>query len=65
MNQEWRMELDKSTVKLQTYTGSIMIKVTSDGQTKSLLLIIIKGNGPILLGQNWLEALRLDWRKIF
>jgi hypothetical protein len=71
-NGEATLELDKSTVKLQTYTGqqievcgSAMVPVTHDGQTASLPLIITGGNGPTLLGRNWLEALRLDWRTIF
>ena len=69
---ESMLELDKSTVRLQTYTGeqikvqgSVMVQVRHNGQTVSLPLIITEGDGPTLLGRNWLEALRLDWRTIF
>ena len=71
-NGESMLELDKSTVRLQTYTGqqikvcgAVMVPVTHDGQTALLPLIITEGEGPTLLGRNWLEALRLDWRTIF
>ena len=30
-------------------------------QKKSLPLIVIDGSGPVLLGRNWLEHIRLDW----
>ena len=42
-----------------------MVPVTHEGQSASLPLIITEGDGPTLLGRNWLEALRLDWRMIF
>lgn len=29
-----------------------------------LLLIVVKGNGPNLLGRNWLTDIYLDWEKI-
>ena len=68
-NGESTLELDKSTVKLHTYTGqpikvcgSVMVQVTLDEQTESLPLIITKGNGPTLLKTKLL--LRLDWRMI-
>ena len=71
-NGEATLELEESTVKLQTYTGqqievcgSVVVQVTHNGQTASLPLIITSGNEPTLLGRNWLEALRLDWRTIF
>ena len=54
---ESMLELDKSTVRLQTYTGeqikvqgSVMVQVRHDGQTVSLPLIIMDGDGPTLLG---------------
>ena len=31
----------------------------------TLPLVVTEENGPTLLGRNWLEALRLDWRTIF
>ena len=69
---ESHLELEKPAVHLQTYTGesikvcgSAAVNVTHNGQTRSLPLIVTDGNGPTLLGHNWLEPLRLDWRSIF
>ena len=31
----------------------------------SLTIVIVKGNGPTLLGRNWLREIILDWAKIF
>ncbi len=33
-------------------------------QKKSLSLLVVAQDGPTLLGRNWLEHLRLDWKKI-
>ena len=69
---EYTLQLEESTEKLQTYTGesikvcgSTKVQVTHNGQILSLPLIVTGGSGPTLLGRNWLEALRLDWRTIF
>ncbi|ETW98899.1 MAG: hypothetical protein ETSY2_42010 [Candidatus Entotheonella gemina] len=66
------LELQESTVKLQTYTGekigvkgSTTIQVEHNGQTILLPLIVTQGRGPTLLGRDWLAALRLDWETIF
>jgi len=29
-----------------------------------LPLMVVKGNGPTLLGRNWLKAIRLNWQSI-
>ena len=69
---ERSLKLEEPTMRLQTYTGeaikvcgSTMVQVTHNGQTTSLPLVITEGSGPALLGRNWLEALRLDWTRIF
>lgn len=57
---------------LKTYTGQPMevvgevtMKVTYQHQpVKSLDLVVVKGNGPTLLGRNWLKHLQLDWKTI-
>ena len=66
---ESTLELAEPTVKLQTYTGepirvcgTTQVQVKHKEQTATLPLVITEGNGPTLLGRNWLEALRLDWR---
>ena len=33
-------------------------------EVKQLPLIILEGEGPPLLGRNWLQQLRLDWSSI-
>ena len=64
--------LEKSSVILQTYTrenlstlGSIRVIATCSNQTKTLPILVIKGNGPNLMGCDWLSNLRLDWQNIF
>ena len=39
--------------------GSVVVKVEYGP------LIIVKGNGPTLLGRNWLKDIRLDWQSIY
>ena len=65
------LPLKTSEVTLRTYTGELMdvkgeidLDVQYDDQKKSLPLIVIAGNGPILLGRNWLQHIRLDWKKL-
>ena len=38
--------------------------VTYGSQTKTLTLYIVPGNGPTLLGREWLQHIRLDWKAI-
>ena len=65
-------KLNSSKVKLQTYTkeridvlGSITVEVTYKGQNKSLPLLVVGGEGPSLLGRDWLTELKLDWRELY
>jgi len=57
--------LNKSDLKLQgeaiTVVGSVVVQVVYEGQ---LPLIVVKGNGPTLLGRNWLKAIRLNWKSV-
>ncbi|KAL1255447.1 hypothetical protein QQF64_013508 [Cirrhinus molitorella] len=62
--------LEVARVKLKTYTGEIMpvlgqfqAKVSYNGQSESLPLIVVKGEGPSLCGRNWLQNLTLNWKK--
>ena len=66
------LELQPTATRLQTYTGepiqvkgSTVVKVEHYGQALDLPLIVSAGNGPALLGRDWLVALRLDWKSIF
>ncbi len=55
-------------MKLTTYTGedvpvagAITVKVYYNAQEKVLDLLVVRGNGPSLLGRDWLRVLQLDW----
>ena len=49
-----RPSLRPSTVKIQTYI-----------QAKELRLLVVHGNGPRLLGRDWLHHLKLNWKELF
>ena len=64
--------MQDTTVKLKTYSGdpiivhgSTVVPVEHNGQAAKLPLIVMAGNGPNLLGRDWLSALCLDWKTIF
>ena len=40
------------------------VKVKNNQQEVVLPLLVIKGNGPSLLGRDWLHKLRLNWQEI-
>ena len=44
--------------------GSTDVQVSYEGQTAQLPLVVVKGEGPTLLGRNWLSKIRLNWSKI-
>ena len=63
--------LKQTTVRLQTYLkepiqvlGCTDVHVAYGGQTATLPLVVVKGEGPTLLGRNWLSQIRFDWSKI-
>ena len=35
------------------------------GQVEHLLLLVIRGTGPSLLGQDWMAKLRLNWGQLY
>ena len=62
--------LSASLIKLQTYSkdpiavlGTTEVQVSYQDQTATLLLVV-KGEGPTLLGRNWLEKIKLNWSQI-
>ena len=64
--------LHPSDLVLKTYTdermnvkGTINMRVQYEDQKQKLVLVVVEGNGPSLLGRNWLKYLRLDWNNIF
>ena len=55
-------------VKLLTYTGEVVktegtisVRVTYKNQKKELDLLVVQGNGPSLMGRDWLNHIMLDW----
>ena len=63
--------LQSSNIKLKAYTGEQMpvvgqmpVPVQYGKQTAELVLIVVAGDGPSLLGRSWLQKLRLDWKTI-
>ena len=64
-------QLQSTEARLLTYTGeslpvlgSITVTVHHNNQQKTLPLLIVQGEGPSLLGRDWLEHLQLDWAAI-
>ena len=60
-----------SKIILKTYTdermpvvGELTVEVSYGQQCKKLPLIVVEGEGPSLLGRNWLKDIRLDWTTI-
>ena len=45
--------------------GEVTMSVTNRNQAEKLLdLVVVKGNGPTLLGRDWLKHIQLDWKTI-
>ena len=45
--------------------SKIDVHVKHSNQEATLPLIVVKGEGPSLLGRNWLSQLKLNWHEIF
>ncbi|RLJ22797.1 hypothetical protein DJ031_00255, partial [bacterium endosymbiont of Escarpia laminata] len=67
-----RPRLEGTQDTLRTYTGQC-VKISgiadvtvegNNGERHILPLMVVPGNGPSLLGRNWLSVLRLDWSTI-
>ena len=65
-------QLKKSNKQLYTYTGNqleicgaIDVSVEYHGKINILPLVVVAGDGPNLLGRNWLSVIQLDWSQIF
>ena len=66
------VELQNSHTMLRTYTGEVMpvlgkmaasVKYKSN-QPEALELTVVEGDGPTLLGRDWLHRIRLDWKQV-
>jgi predicted aspartyl protease len=66
------LDLCESKVRLHTYTGE-QVKVAGQFKTSVkyeeqeivLPVLVIQGKGPNLIGRNWLQKIKLNWRNIF
>ena len=65
-------ELQRSDVKLQTYTGELItpegvgdVAVEYHGQKLDLPITVVDGNMPNLMGRDWLAHLNLKWEELF
>ena len=63
--------LSHTDIILSTYTGEkisplgcIDVKVMYQSQEATLPLLVVAGEGPNLIGRNWLDYLKLDWSDI-
>ena len=69
---ELKLPLKPTDIKLHGYTkkslqvlGSIETELTYKEQSKCLPLLVVGGNGPSLLGRNWLAELKLEWQELY
>lgn len=65
------LELKPSSVILRSYSGHrlevlgvVDLTITHHAQTARLPLVVVTGDGPSLLGRNWLQLIKLDWGSI-
>ena len=66
------LKLNSVNTILRTYTGEVIpvvgeceLEVEYNGFTGNLPAVVISGEGPCLLGRNWLQHISLDWSAIF
>ncbi len=66
-----KLTLKKSDIILKTYTdqplnvmGELQVNVSYGDQRAQLPLIVVAGNGPNLMGRNWLKQIQLHWQSI-
>ena len=63
--------LKKSRVFLRTYSaeplvvlGEADVEVQYKGQPLKLRLIVVKGDGPSLMGREWIRRIEIDWKTL-
>lgn len=63
--------LCETSTRLSTYTGDQMavagrmdVKVRYGPQEVTMPLYVVEGEGPSLLGREWLSKVKLDWKSI-
>ena len=60
-------QLKASSAELKTYTGEVLnilgtitVTVSYKGQVADLNLLVVAGDGPSLMGRDWLSHIKLD-----
>ena len=63
--------LQSTTAELRTYTGEqipilgiLNIPVCYNNQRVTVELLVVKGDGPSLMGRDWLQQITLDWHSL-
>ena len=66
------LDLKKTNILLKSFMeepvkvlGSIEVAVSYNGETVTLPLLVVEVSGPSLLGRDWLQHFRLDWKQLF
>ena len=61
-------QLKASKAELKTYTGEVLnilgtitVTVSYKDQVADLNLLVVAGDGPSLMGREWLNHINLDW----
>jgi len=64
-------QLKACQAELKTYTGEILnilgtitVTVSYKDQNADLNLLVVAGEGPSLLGRDWLSCIKLDWTRL-
>jgi hypothetical protein len=64
-------KLLKTDITLTTYTsdelnilGLYNVRVRHRYQEEVLPLVVVEGQGPSLMGRNWLEVIKIDWNSV-
>ena len=64
-------QLSNTSIILTTYTGEQMavmgqmkVQVVYGKISKLLSLYVVEGQGPSLMGREWLGEIQLDWQKL-
>ena len=65
------VKLKPTTISLCSYSGHSLpilgivdLKIAYKSQQITLPIVVVKGQGPNLLGQDWLQFIQLDWQSI-
>ena len=47
-----------------TVVGEMEVQVNYGAQSHNLLLLVVAGKGPSLVGRDWLQHIQLNWKTI-